>query len=85
MERQASLDELPTESIYLLREVLLRGEILRGETARITGRPERTARLILRDPLGQHLLTVDAEKGPVRLAFPANVVGYTSRVFIPRG
>ncbi|MHB8709609.1 MAG: Fic family protein [Desulfuromonadales bacterium] len=85
VERQASFGELPPESIYLLREALLRGEIPRGEAARITGRPERTARRILRDLLDQHLLTADTEKGPVRLAFPAKVAGYYFPRLYPEG
>ncbi len=85
VERQASFGELPPESIFLLREALLRGEIPRGEAARITGRPERTARRILRDLLGQHLLTADTEKGPVRLAFPAKVAGYYFPRLYPEG
>jgi Fic family protein len=85
VERQASFGELPSESIYLLREALLRGEFPRGEAARITGRPERTARRILRDLLDQHLLTAESEKGPVRLAFPAKVAGYYFPRLYPEG
>jgi len=85
VERQASFGELPPESIFLLRETLLRGEIHRGEAARITGRPERTARRILRDLLNQHLLTADTEKGPVRLAFPIKVAGYYFPRLYPEG
>jgi Fic family protein len=85
VERQVSFGELPPESIYLLREALLRGEFPRGEAAHITGRPERTARRILRDVLGQHLLTADSEKGPVRLAFPAKVAGYYFPRLYPEG
>lgn len=85
VERQVSFGELPPESIFLLREALLRGEIPRGEAARITGRPERTARRILRDLLDQHLLTAESEKGPVRLAFPAKVAGYYFPRLYPEG
>lgn len=85
VERQASFGEQPPESVYLLREALLRGEYPRGEAARITGRPERTARRILRDLLDQHLLTADSEKGPVRLAFPAKVAGYYFPRLYPEG
>jgi Fic family protein len=85
VERQASFGELAPESIHLLREALLRGEFPRGEAARITGRPERTARRILRDLLDQHLLTADTEKGPVRLAFPAKIAGYYFPRLYPEG
>jgi len=85
VERQVSFGELPQETINLLREALLRGEIPRGEAARITGRPERTARRILRNLLDQHLLTADTEKGPVRLAFPVKVTGYYFPRLYPEG
>ena len=85
VERQTSFGELPPESIYLLRDALLRGEIPRGEAARITGRPERSARRILRDLLDKHLLTADSEKGPVRLAFPVKVAGYYFPRLYPEG
>jgi Fic family protein len=85
IDRQMSFGELPPESTCLLREALLRGEFPRGEATRITGRPERTARRILRDLLDNHLLTADSEKGPVRLAFPAKVAGYYFPRLYPEG
>lgn len=85
VERQVSLGELQVEAGYLLREIFLRGEIPRGEAGRITGRPERTARRILRDLLDKRLLAADTEKGPVRLSFPAKVVGYYFPRLYPEG
>jgi len=83
--QQASLGHLQPEAGYLLREVFLRGEVARGEAARITGRPERTARRILKETLEYGLLTGDSEKGPVRLRFPAKVVGYYFPGLYPEG
>ncbi len=85
VERQTSLGELQPEAGYLLREVLLRGEIPRGEAARVTGRPERSARRILKDLMDKHLLAADTEKGPVRLSFPARVAGYYFPRLYPEG
>lgn len=85
VERQISLGELQVEAGYLLRETFLRGEIPRGEAARITGRPERTARRILKDLLNKRLLTADTEKGPVRISFPAKVAGYYFPRLYPEG
>lgn len=85
VERQISLKELTPEASYLLREALLRGEIPRGEAARITGRPERTARRILKSLLDKKLLSADTEKGPVRLSFSASVVGYYFPRLYPEG
>jgi len=85
VERQVSFGELAPEASCLLREALLRGEVPRGEAARITGRPERTARRILKSLLDKKLLVADSEKGPVRLSFPAGVAGYYFPRLYPEG
>jgi Fic family protein len=85
VERQVRLGELQEESIYLLSEVFLNGEIQRGEASRITGKPERTARRILKDLLEKSLLISDSEKGPVRLAFPVKIAAYYFPRLYPEG
>lgn len=85
VDRQTVLGELQPESGYLLREVLLRGEVSRGEAARITGKAERTARRILKDLLDKKLLCAETEKGPVRLSFPTRAVGYYFPRLYPEG
>jgi Fic family protein len=54
----------------LLQEAAIRGEFDRGEAARITGLPERTARRVLNDACAAGLLASDTPKGPVSLRFP---------------
>jgi Fic family protein len=76
VERQVTLGELQPESKHLLTAVFLNGEMPRGEAPRITGRPERSARRILKDLLDKSLLTSDSDKGPVKLTFPAKVAPY---------
>ncbi len=83
--RQTVLGELQSESGYLLREGLLRGAVPRGEAARITGKPERTARRILKDLLDKKLLSAETEKGSVRLSFPTRAVGYYFPRLYPEG
>ncbi len=85
VDRQTVLGELQPESGYLLREVLLRGEVPRGEASRITGKAERTARRILKDLLEKRLLSAETEKGPVRLSFPTRAVGYYFPRLYPEG
>jgi len=85
VERQVRLGELQEESIFLLSEVLFHGEIQRGEAPRITGKPERTARRILKDLLEKSLLISDSEKGPVHLAFPAKIAAYYFPRLYPEG
>jgi Fic family protein len=53
----------------LVSEVLRRGELPRGEAARITGRPERTARGVLAKLTDAGLLASATPKGPVSLHF----------------
>lgn len=50
-------------------EILRRGELARGEAARVTSRPERTARAALSALVDAKLLVSDTPKGPVRLSF----------------
>jgi len=68
--------KLPPEAGSLLREVLLRGEVARGEAARITGTSERTARRILNTLTSEKLLLSDTPKGPVRLGLAMHAVGF---------
>lgn len=63
--------ELHPAASALLGQVLVRGEVPRGEAARITGLPERTARRVLNDSIAAGLLASDTPKGPVSLRFPA--------------
>ncbi len=63
-------DRFKPEVGRLLEEAAIRGEFDRGETARITGLPERTARRVLNDAFAAGLLASDTPKGPVSLRFP---------------
>lgn len=63
-------DHLKPEAARLLEEALFRGQFERGEAARITGLPERTARRVLNDVVTEGLLASETPKGPVSLHFP---------------
>jgi Fic family protein len=65
---------LKPESDGLLQEALVRGEFERGEIERITRLPERSARRVLSDVMGQGLLASDTPKGKVSLRFPAHAL-----------
>lgn len=73
-------DTLKPDATRLLEEALIRGEFERGEAARITGLPERSARRVLTDVIDVGLLASDTPKGPVSLRFPAD----TLDVLFPR-
>lgn len=63
---------LKPEAANLLEEAFIRGEIERGDVARITGLPERSARRILKDTMEAGLLGSATAKGPVSLQFPTD-------------
>ena len=68
----AQSETLKPESLRLLEEALMRGEYDRGEAARITGLPERSARRVLNDVVAEGLLASATQKGPVSLRFPTD-------------
>lgn len=61
-------------------DALIRGEFERGEAARITGLPERSARRVLNDTIARGLLGSSTPKGPVSLRFPADAL----EILLPR-
>ena len=63
-------DRFKPETGRLLEEAAIRSEFDRGEAARITGLPERTARRVLNNACTAGLLASDTPKGPVSLRFP---------------
>jgi Fic family protein len=63
-------DKLKPEAVRLLEEALIRGQFERGDVARITGLPERSARRILSSVIDAGLLASETEKGTVSLRFP---------------
>ena len=66
----ASLAGIKADGARLLDEALIRGQFDRGDAARVSGLPERSARRVLGDLLQEGLLASDTPKGPVRLRFP---------------
>ena len=58
----------------------MRGEYDRGEAARITGLPERSARRVLNDVVARGMLASTTQKGPVSLRFPTGSL----EIFFPR-
>ena len=63
-------ENLKPEASLLLEEALIRGSFERGEIARITRLPERTARRALSDLVEVGLLASQTPKGAVSLRFP---------------
>ncbi|MFU8858776.1 MAG: Fic family protein [Deferrisomatales bacterium] len=66
---------LKREASHMLQEVLLRGEMARGDVLRVSGMAERTGRDLLGQLLQEGLLVSDSPKGRVRLGIPTRVAG----------
>lgn len=66
--------KIKPEAAALLKTILLKGEVARGEVPRITGMAERTARNLTRSLLGMELIISNSPKGPLRLGFPISAV-----------
>lgn len=62
------------EAAHILDELVLRGEMPRGEATRITGLAERTARNVLADLIKDGIIASDTPKSPVYLRFPVHAV-----------
>ena len=84
-ERKESAKELPGGSALVLREIFLRGEIARGDVARIIGASARTAQKVTGELLGQRLVTSGSPKGPLRLGFPSDAAGHYFPNLYPAG
>jgi Fic family protein len=67
-------DHLRPEAARLLEEALVRGSFDRGESSRISGLPERTARRLLDATIKEGLLASETPKGPVSLRFPVDAL-----------
>ena len=62
--------EFKPGAFAILEQVLQRGELPRGEAARVTGLRERSARDLLASLVADGILASDTPKGHVALSFP---------------
>ena len=84
-ERRESAKELFHGSALVLREIFLRGEIPRGDVARIIGASLRTALKVTGQLLSQRLVISGSPKGSLRLGFPADAAGHYFPNLYPAG
>jgi Fic family protein len=70
-EEEVLTGTLPAKSGSVLEAILYRGELPRGDADIVTGTGERQARRIVAALLDRGVLTSDAARAPLRLAFPA--------------
>ena len=72
-EEEIRAGELPPQSRIIMRDVLYRGEIPRGEVARLLGSSSRHARRVTSVLLKRGVLVSRSTRAPLRLAFPAEL------------
>jgi hypothetical protein len=65
---------LKPEAFALLEQTLQRGEMPRGDAARVTRLRERTARDLLGSLVSDGILASETPKGPVSLCFPLDAI-----------
>jgi Fic family protein len=84
-QREESAGDLPTGSALVLRDLLLRGEISRGEVARIAAVSPRTGQTIARELLARRLALSDSPKGALRWGFPSDAAASYFPNLFPAG
>lgn len=75
---------MKVDAVKMLQDVLLRGEMSRGEVAAAAS-TERTGRDVLSQLVKEGILTSSMPKGPVRLAFPTHLAGHLFPELYPMG
>ena len=84
-DRREAAKELPRGAARVLGEIFVRGEIARGEVARIIGASPRTAQKATGELLKQSLVTSRSPKGPLLLGLPADAAGHYLPNLYPAG
>jgi Fic family protein len=72
-EEEIRANALPPHSGAVLEAVLYRGELPRGEIARLLGTSERQARRITSALIEREVLVSESSRAPLRLAFPVKL------------
>jgi Fic family protein len=70
-EEESRLETLPAKAGVILEAVLFRGELPRGDVARLLGSGERQGRRVVAALVDRGVLTSESPRAPLRLAFPA--------------
>jgi len=84
-ERSEATSDLPRGAGNVLREVFLRGEIVRGDVARLMGVSPRKGQSVTGALLKQGLLASDSPKGRLRLGFPGSAAASFFPSLFPAG
>ena len=80
-EEETRLGHLPPKSGRILEAVLYRGELPRGDAAKIVGTGDRQARRIVSALVEKGALTSESPRAQLRLAFPAALARWMPGLF----
>lgn len=78
-------EPLRVEASYVLAEVVMRGEIGRGEVQRISGLGERSARGLTSQLEQEGFVSSNSHRAPLRFSVPLKAVGYFFPALFPEG
>ncbi len=75
VDLMVSKKELKTETRYILENVFLKGEITKKEAERLTGKSDKTAKLIAESLIKKDLLKLDSSNhlSPYRVSYPISL------------
>ncbi len=82
-EEEIRSGTLPPNSGTVLEAILFRGELPRGDVAKLLNVSDRQARRVTSSLLDQEVLTSESTRAPLRLAFPARLAGRWMRGLFP--
>jgi len=74
-EEEIRADTLPPNSGTVLEAILFRGELPRGDVAKLLNVGDRQARRVTAALIEHDVLTSESTRAPLRLAFPAKLAG----------
>jgi Fic family protein len=72
-EEETRLGNLPAKSGSVLEGMLYRGDLSRGDLAKIVGTGDRQARRVVSSLMDKGVLTSESSRAPLRLVFPATL------------
>jgi len=75
VEEEIRIGELPEKAGSVLEAVLFRGQLPRGEVARVLGVSDRHARRVVSTLTERRVLTSESPRSPLHIAFPAELAG----------
>lgn len=78
-----SIEPFPESSTIILKELLLKGEVTRGEVKNIIKKSDRTATAVIKTLIERGYIESDTPKGAIRIRFNTTFASYLMPNLIP--